>query len=122
IDGDFANLIMHPSSQTEKEYLVKTDIDIIKKDLDDAYRGLIKPYKIKSYKLLSKREVTVVLTEGKNREIRNLFSIMGYDVKKLMRIRIGNITVDGLDFGQYRKLTKAEVKSLRDGALKRSGK
>ncbi|MBQ7281915.1 MAG: rRNA pseudouridine synthase, partial [Spirochaetales bacterium] len=78
-DGDFANLVMHPSSETEKEYIVKVDQDIIKKDMDDAYRGLIQPYRIKSYKLLSKREVSVVLTEGKNREIRNLFDMMGYE-------------------------------------------
>ena len=82
-DGDFANLIMHPSSETEKEYIVRTDRDIVKKDMDDAYRGLVKPYRIKSYKMISKREVSVVLTEGKNREIRNMFDILGHEVKKL---------------------------------------
>ena len=111
-DGEFANLVMHPSSQIEKEYIVRVDQDIIKKDMDDAYRGLIKPYRIKSYNLISKREVSVVLTEGKNREIRNLFAIMGYEVKKLTRIRIGKVHLDDLPTGQYRKLTKNEVMSL----------
>ena len=115
-DGDFANLVMHPSSQIEKEYIVRVDQDIIKKDMDDAYRGLIKPYRIKSYNLISKREVSVVLTEGKNREIRNLFALMGYEVKKLTRIRIGRIHLDDLPTGQYRKLTKAEVSSLEKDA------
>ena len=115
-DGEFANLVMHPSSQIEKEYIVRVDQDIIKKDMDDAYRGLIKPYRIKSYNLISKREVSVVLTEGKNREIRNLFAIMGYEVKKLTRIRIGKIHLDDLPTGQYRKLTKAEVSSLEKDA------
>lgn len=118
-DGDFANLIMHPSSETEKEYIVKVDRDIIKKDMDDAYRGLVKPYRIKSYKLLAKREVSVVLTEGKNREIRNMFEIMGYEVKRLMRIRIGQVELGNLQGGQYRRLTKMEVKSLIEGAKKR---
>lgn len=117
-DGDFANLIMHPSSETEKEYIVKTDIDILKKDMDDAYRGLVKPYRIRSYKLISKREVSVVLTEGKNREIRNLFAMMGYEVKKLTRIRIGQVELGDLPTGQYRRLTRAEVKSLEEGARK----
>ena len=115
-DGDFANLVMHPSSQIEKEYIVRVDQDIIKKDMDDAYRGLVKPYRIKSYNLISKREVSVVLTEGKNREIRNLFALMGYEVKKLTRIRIGRIHLDDLPTGQYRKLTKTEVSSLEKDA------
>ena len=112
-DGDFANKVMHPSSETEKEYIVKTDLDILKKDMDDAYRGLIKPYRIKSYKILGKREVSVVLTEGKNREIRNLFDMLGYQVKKLMRIRIGNVHLGDLESGHYRRMTKAEIQSLR---------
>ena len=114
-DGDFANTVMHPSSETEKEYTVKTDLDILKKDMDDAYRGLVKPYKIKSYNLLGKREVSVVLTEGKNREIRNLFDILGYQVKKLTRIRIGDVHLGDLQSGHYRRMTKAEIQSLKRG-------
>ena len=117
-DGDWANLIMHPSSETEKEYIVKVDRDLVKKDLDDAYRGLVKPYRIKSYKLLAKKEVSVVLTEGKNREIRNMFDLMGYEVKKLTRIRIGEVKLDDLPTGQFRRLTKAEVLSLENNAKK----
>ncbi|MBR0520567.1 MAG: rRNA pseudouridine synthase [Spirochaetales bacterium] len=111
-DGDFANLVMHPSSETEKEYIVKVDQDIIKKDMDDAYRGLIQPYRIKSYKLLSKREVSVVLTEGKNREIRNLFDMMGYEVKKLTRIRIGDVLLGDLQSGKFRRMSRQEIQSL----------
>ena len=111
-DGDFANLIMHPSSETEKEYIVRVDRDIIKKDMDDAYRGLVRPYRIRSYNLISKREVSVTLTEGKNREIRNLFATLGYEVKKLTRIRIGDVLLGDLPTGQYRKLTKSEVSGL----------
>jgi len=114
-DGDFANHVTHPSSETEKEYIVKVDQDILKKDMDDAYRGLVQPYRIKSYKLLSKREVSVVLTEGKNREIRNLFDMMGYEVKKLTRIRIGDVLLGDLQTGRYRRMTKAEIQSLRGG-------
>ncbi|MBQ6672631.1 MAG: rRNA pseudouridine synthase [Spirochaetales bacterium] len=117
-DGDFANTVMHPSSETEKEYIVKTDRDIEKKDLDDAYRGLVKPYRMKSYKLISKREASVVLTEGKNREIRNMFDLLGYEVKRLVRIRIGEVKLGELQSGQFRKLTPAEVRSLREGGKK----
>ncbi len=121
-DGDFANLIMHPSSETEKEYIVKTDLDILKKDMDDAYRGLIKPYRIKSYKILGKRDVSVVLTEGKNREIRNMFEAMGYEVKRLIRVRIGHIELEDLGIGKFRKLTKKEVASLIEEAQSKQPK
>lgn len=115
-DGDFANLIMHPSSETEKEYLVKTDKDIFKRDMECALRGEIPPYRIKSYKIISKREVKVVLTEGKNREIRNLFYDLGYDVKRLERIRIGEVELGDLKQGKYRKLKPSEFQSLKDHA------
>ena len=112
-DGDWANGIAHPSSQTEKEYIVRTDKDIVKKDMDSAYRGEIKPYKIKSYNLVSKREVRIVLTEGKNRELRRLFEELGYGVKRLTRVRIGSVELGDLPQGMYRKLTAAEVRSFR---------
>ena len=121
-DGDFANLIMHPSSETEKEYIVRTDLEILKKDMDDAYRGLIRPYRIKSYRILGKRDASVVLTEGKNREIRNMFEAMGYEVKRLTRIRIGHIELGELGFGKYRKLTKSEVNSLIEDAKGRKAR
>lgn len=121
-DGDFANLIMHPSSETEKEYIVRTDLEILKKDMDDAYRGLIKPYRIKSYRILGKRDASVVLTEGKNREIRNMFEAMGYEVKRLTRIRIGHIELGELGLGKYRKLTKSEVNSLIEDAKGRKAR
>lgn len=121
-DGDFANLIMHPSSETEKEYIVRTDLEILKKDMDDAYRGLIRPYRIKSYRILGKRDASVVLTEGKNREIRNMFEAMGYEVKRLTRIRIGHIELGELGLGKYRKLTKSEVNSLIEDAKGRKAR
>lgn len=121
-DGDFANLIMHPSSETEKEYIVRTDLEILKKDMDDAYRGLIRPYRIKSYRILGKRDASVVLTEGKNREIRNMFEAIGYEVKRLTRIRIGHIELGELGLGKYRKLTKSEVNSLIEDAKGRKAR
>ncbi len=121
-DGDFANLIMHPSSETEKEYIVRTDLEILKKDMDDAYRGLIRPYRIKSYRILGKRDASVVLTEGKNREIRNMFEAMGYEVKRLTRVRIGHIELGELGLGKYRKLTKSEVNSLIEDARGRKAR
>ena len=111
-DGDFANKITHPSVMIEKEYIVKTTQPLLERDLYSAYKGDIKPYKIKSFRLLTKNTASIVLTEGKNREIRNIMSLMGYDVKSLTRIRIGDVRLDNLPVGKYRKLTKSELKSF----------
>jgi len=112
-DGDWANLIAHPSSQTEKEYIVRTDRDIAKRDMDRVWRGEVRPYKIKSYDIIDKREVRIILTEGKNRELRRIMEALGYGVKRLTRVRIGSVRLDDLPCGMYRKLTAHEIRSFR---------
>ncbi len=125
-DGDVANKIMHPSNEIEKEYLVQADKEVLKTDLLKAIDGIYidqkKPYKIKSFQLLTRGWVRVVLTEGKNREIRKIFSALGYDVKKLCRIRIGNIELGDLDPGQYKKLTYNQIQDLLNGVNAKSSK
>lgn len=56
----------------------------------------------------------VVLTEGKNREIRRMFEVVGKNVDFLKRIRIGELTLSGLDRGKVRKLTQDEVFYLKN--------
>jgi len=119
-DGDIAQKIMHPSHEIEKEYLVNTSENLRRMDLEEALRGvyidLPKPYRIKSFDIQTKRWVRIVLTEGKNREIRKIFSYFGYDVKQLIRIRIGCLELGDLKPGEYRPLTKDEVDALVGGA------
>lgn len=118
-DGDVANKIMHPSAQIEKEYLVLADKEVRKDDLMKAIDGLYidqkRPYKIKSFQVLTKNWVRIVLTEGKKREIRKILSALGYDVKKLCRIRIGNIELGDLEPGEFRKLTYSQIDALLKG-------
>ncbi len=120
-DGDVANKIMHPSKEIEKEYLVLADKEVRKDDLMKAIDGIYidqkKPYKIKSFQVLAKNWVRIVLTEGKNREIRKILSALGYDVKKLCRIRIGNIELGDLEPGEFRKLTYNQIDSLLKGEI-----
>ncbi|MDD2231865.1 MAG: pseudouridine synthase [Sphaerochaetaceae bacterium] len=111
-DGDLANRVMHPSHEVEKEYMVETDTDINRKDLDQAAKGNVPPYSIKSYELLSKRWVKIILTEGKNREIRNMLGLLGYNVSHLVRTRIGGVELGKMPVGRFRTLSKAEIESL----------
>ena len=129
-DGDFANRMMHPRYEVEKEYIVKLDrnivIDDLNRALDGVYIDLPKPYRIKRYDLMPRtREfIRVTLIEGKNREIRKIFSYLGYEVKSLTRIRVGCVELGELRPGEWRNLTREEVSGLlsgKDGSRK-SGK
>ena len=118
-DGDAAQKIMHPSHEIEKEYAVMTQETIRRVDMEDALRGVYidsqRPYVIKKFALRSKRWAVVTLTEGKNRELRKIFSYFGYTVKQLIRIRIGPILLGDLPVGKYRPVTKGEMKALLEG-------
>lgn len=120
-DGQFGNSMMHPKYEVEKEYIVKLDrnveIDDLNKALDGLYIDMPKPYKIKRYDLIPKTRtfIKVTLTEGKNREIRKIFSFLGYDVKSLTRIRIGCVELEDLEPGEWRNLTQKEIKGLLSG-------
>jgi len=117
-DGDFANKVMHPSNEIEKEYLVKVDRLITRKDLECLKKGEIKPYHIVDYKKETKTWVRITLFEGKNREIRKMLEALDFEVQKLIRVRIGKIEIDKLASGRYRTLTKPEINSLLKGENK----
>lgn len=120
-DGEFANSMMHPKYQVEKEYIVKLDrpveIDDLNKALDGLYIDMKTPYRIKRYDLIprTKQFIKVTLTEGKNREIRKIFSFLGYDVKSLTRIRIGCVELGDLEPGEWRNLNTKEIAGLLSG-------
>ena len=118
-DGKAAQKIMHPSHEIEKEYVVMTTEPIRRADLEEALRGVYidsqRPYVIKEFTIRSKRWATVTLTEGKNRELRKIFSYFGYTIKQLVRIRIGPILLEDLPVGRYRPVTKQEMQDLLEG-------
>ena len=120
-DGDLIDKMMRAANEHEKEYIVKLDrnieIEDLNKALDGLYIDMPKPYKIKRYDLIPRTRnfIKVTLTEGKNREIRKIFSFLGYDVKSLTRIRIGCVELDDLETGEWRNLTQKEIKGLLSG-------
>ncbi len=118
-DGDVAQKIMHPSQEIEKEYLVSCSTAVRREDLDEARKGVIidmsQPYTIKRFEIISKKWVRIILTEGKNREIRKILSHFGYEVKQLVRMRIGCIELGDLKPGQFRTVSPSEIKALLQG-------
>lgn len=120
-DGDFANNILHPKFEAEKTYLVGIDKPVSKKkislieagvELEDGKTGPGKIKKIKTTLL----EVTI--HEGKNRILRRIFAKLGFKVKFLRRIKIGNLSLGDLKPGRYRTLTEEDRKKLFPGKNK----
>jgi 23S rRNA pseudouridine2605 synthase len=111
-DGEFADAVMHPSSGVEKEYVVETKDPVPKEMLEEYRRGLRVEeavYTLKSYEYKNARKVHLVLEEGKNREIREVFMARRIKVKRLHRIRIGPVKLGGLRPGAHRELSEREV-------------
>lgn len=114
-DGDFAAQVSHPSSQLEKEYLVETSTPIPEELIQRFQKGIRIDdvfYKCQSIEKTGSRTVKIVLIEGKNREIRRVFEKFEMGIKRLIRVRIGEIQMNGLPQGKYRHLTKEEVEAL----------
>ncbi len=116
-DGRLANYLMHPRYNHEKEYVVETFWSIDDKALDDMRNGLFILWsytKKATINRISSGKFSIVITEWRNRQIRRMVEKVWSRVKKLKRIRIENIELWNLDFGQYRHLSNAEVKGLFD--------
>ena len=120
-DGEFANLMMHPSKTIEKLYIVKIEGMLNAYDLKQMKNGLMidnyktSPCKVKIRKYDKKTNtsyIEVIIHEGKNHQIKKMFAILGYEVLKLKRERIAFLTLYGLNSGEYRSLNPKEVKQL----------
>ncbi len=116
-DGELAYRLTVPKNEISKTYLVRVEGTVTDVQLNrlragvEIEKGVVtkkcKVTVVKTDKAYTK--LHVVLTEGKNREIRRMFEVVGKNVDFLKRIKIGELTLTGLDRGACRKLTKEEV-------------
>lgn len=114
-DGDFAAKLSHPSSELEKEYIVDSSLPLPRGLAEEFMHGVRVDgvfYKCKFAKELNSHRMQIVLIEGKNREIRRVFESKNVAIKRLVRVRIGNIEMNKLPPGEHRILTESEVKGL----------
>lgn len=116
-DGDYINQLTHPKHKFEKEYIVEIDGKLKKSHQEKLEKGIIidqrktAPAKIKINKISERKtNLTIIIREGRNRQIRKMFAQLNYPVKYLQRIRIGNIELGSLKTGEFRHLTKNEIK------------
>jgi 23S rRNA pseudouridine2605 synthase len=112
-DGEFSKIVSHPQAGIEKEYLVETGRAIDEEFLKRYEHGMQVGeviYRCKSYKLRGPHSANITLTEGKNRELRNVFASRNIRLKRVHRLRIGPIALRGIPAGHFRRLTEREVK------------
>ena len=120
-DGELTNELLHPSNHIEKVYIAK-----IKGILTPGHRKtlengvIIDGIKTASAKVKIKRidkknntsVIEIMIHEGRNHQVKNMFKALGYEVDKLRRERLLFLTCDGLSTGEYRFLSIKEVKRL----------
>lgn len=122
-DGDFANLISHPSTHVPKTYRVTVRPGITEEQLTELAMGIVLDGKRTlpaQVRVISQEPGRVVLEmviyEGRNRQIRNMCESLGLEVARLQRKAIGPVKMGMLKQGDYRRLTLEEVKKLRNAA------
>ena len=120
-DGELTNLLTHPKNKVEKVYVAKIKGIITKKVLAKLCSGVVidgkktSKAKAKILKIDKKNNTSIVeliISEGRNHQVKKMFESIGFDVVKLKRESISFLTLDGLKSGEYRKLSLKEIKKL----------
>lgn len=129
-DGHLTHALLHPSQNVKKIYLAwvrpPPKIDEIRALREGVSLGRGEHSGPAQVRLLGRRgstaRVRLALTEGKNREIRRMFRAVGCQVLALRRVGIDGIDLGALRSGGHRRLTGAEVASLRQATGRRAGR
>lgn len=114
-DGDIVNKILRAGNNHEKEYIVTVDKPITEEFLKGMENG-VPILGTVTNKCVIKREgkkiFRIILTQGLNRQIRRMCEYFGFNVTKLERVRIMNVKLGNLKIGNWRNLTKEELKEI----------
>ncbi len=113
-DGDLTHRLLHPSHEVEKEYLVS-----VTGDVDQALPILAGPMTLDGESLapakvkkISEGKLSVVIHQGKNRQVRRMCAAAGLGVTRLKRVREGSLVLGSLPVGKWRVLTEQEITLL----------
>ncbi len=119
-DGELTNILTHPSHLVEKVYKAKCSGNISNEKLNQLQDGILieneymtnkaNIYYVKNFK--DYFEIEIGIKEGRNRQVRKMFTELNNPVLSLKRIKIGFLSIDKLKRGKYRILTKKEIDKL----------
>ncbi|MDH5184717.1 MAG: 23S rRNA pseudouridine(2604) synthase RluF [Gammaproteobacteria bacterium] len=116
-DGDIVNKILRAGNEHEKEYVVTVDKPLTERFVSQMSKGvpildtITQPCKVS---IQSKFVFKIILTQGLNRQIRRMCEYLGYEVTKLKRTRIMNVSLGNLKPGQWRNLTHKEMAEIEN--------
>ena len=120
-DGEFTNILTHPNNEVDKVYIAKLKGIIKGEQIKKLEEGIkldkktVKASRVKLKKVDQKTNtclVQITIHEGKNHQVKRMFSEVGYEVLKLKREKIAFFTLKDLQSGEYRKLTPKEVQKV----------
>ena len=118
-DGEFANSVIHPKFQIEKEYIVTVEGAMKESEFAVLRKGAV----VDDERMPSARvnpisfdgkvtKLSVIITEGQNHQVRRMFEAIGRDIKLLKRVRIGSVYLGNLFRGKTKPMTAEEVESF----------
>lgn len=120
-DGELSNILTHPKRDVTKEYYAKVKGFFKKEDAIKLSNGVLlngkmtkkAVFKLDRYdKKTDSSYVKVIITEGRNHQVKDMFKLLNYDVDKLKREKYAFLDLSGLKSGEYRELSLKEVKKL----------
>ena len=118
-DGEWANRLMHPRHEVEKEYHVRVRGKVLDQQLKrmaggvELEDGVTAPAEVRLLKGSDQNDwISVTIHEGRNRQVRRMCEAVSLSVVRLRRVRYGSLEIGALKPGQFRYLTEAEVKRL----------
>ncbi|MCD8553311.1 pseudouridine synthase [Seleniivibrio sp.] len=114
-DGDFIRKLQKSDEKIQKEYIVSVTRRLHQAQIDELKRGIT--YEGIDYlpcivTETEERRYRVILYEGKKRQIRNMFRHFNIQVKRLKRVRIGRVNLDGMKAGEMRVLSKKDLEGM----------
>lgn len=106
-DGDFAHQLTHPSYKKEKEYIVSLDKSLTDEDRQKIEEGVVLEDGVSKLNVFPEASNwRIVMSEGRNRQIRRTFSALGYQIKTLRRIKFGPYHIDELSCERLKEVSK----------------
>lgn len=122
-DGELSNIITHPSSEITKEYLVRIDGIIPKNQVillnkkryviyENIKYSFMKLNILEVNKDKNTQTLEIIVKEGKNHHIKNIFLALGYKVLTLTRTKIGDLDITSVSRGSFRELKIHEIKTI----------
>lgn len=114
-DGDFVNLLTHPSGGIRKVYEVSMEYELTERDIARMKEGIRdegETLRALSVRYLNGNKYEIILGEGKNREIRRMLTAVRNRALRLKRIKVGSLKMGSLPCGEWRELLPEEVRAL----------